>query len=446
MPHTLLAGVVAFFIAWTHGPAPSFVYDGAQYWGGAAALAAGEAPLIPGVLTMRGVFTTLVYLPPAVVTELIGPGAAIWTVLAWNAMLSAVVFSMLIPRIAGLVSPKLTSSPPPLRIWVSTVVGSAMLAGFARFPLVEVWAVSLALAGFYGLIVARRWYWLTLAGLSLTVAGNLRPSMIAPVLLAVAVLSIVRAKPIATAAPAAALAVAPQIIFNVLTWGLWSPVPPHTASLIAVQSAAAPHTLRYDTVPFAGQHPQQWYCDPQYAALLADDRQPRNQFEVIASAFQHLPDSLWFLLRKAAAGLHWSLATPYENPPDQSVNAMAILVITVSTFGVTALILQAIRTRSHRRSLVTTLAMLAFLIGALATLVLSTPETRFAVPIVLLGLVGVVSVAPELKQLRAPSRSELFAAGCALLIAIGLIMASTEALGHDMPPGPLADATACVKD
>ena len=238
--NTLLAGIVAFAIQWVHGTAPAFVWDAAQYWGGASALIAGEGALVPGGLTTRGVFTAFIYLPPAFVTGLIGPESEVWTVLTWNALLGAAVSAVLVPRMAGLFSAEQMLRPPASRIWVSAAGGGLLLSGFARFPLVDVWATSLALAGVYGLVVCRRWWWLSVAGISLTVAVNLRPSMIAPVVLAVAVLLLVRAVPIAIAVPAAVFAIAPQVIFNVRNWGLWSPVPHDTIPLSAVQAGPAP--------------------------------------------------------------------------------------------------------------------------------------------------------------------------------------------------------------
>lgn len=442
VPHTLLASLVAFLIPFIHGPASDFLYDAAQYWGGAAAIVAGEAPLVPGSLTTRGVFTSFVYLPPAMASALIGPQSAVWTVLIWNAALGAALSAVLIPRLAGLFTGKPLS---PARVWVSAILVGFVLSGFTRYPLVDVWSISFALAGIYGILVGRRWWWLCLAGASLTISVNMRPSLIAPLLLCLVVILFVRAKPIAIAAPAAVLAALPQIVFNVRHWGLWSPVPHDTVPLTVVQAAPAPYTLRYDTVIGEDRLPQQWYCDPDYARLLAQDKTPHNQLDVVASAFQHLPDSVWFLARKAAANLHWSMATPYENAPGHTAGPVAVLVILVTALGAAALVLRAVRSRADRNDLISSLAMLAFLIGALGTLVFSTPETRFALPVLMIGTVGLVSTVPPLGGLARPSRGALIATGSALLLSIGLFAAGSEALGHDMPPGPLADPAECAR-
>ncbi|MFB9645802.1 hypothetical protein [Microbacterium terregens] len=436
--------MAAFLIAGIHGTAPEFVYDAAQYWGGAVALVAGESPVLPGSLPTRGVLTTLVYLVPALVTAAIGPSSTVWTVLVWNAAVGAVVAAVLLPRLAGVFSSDPSAPPPALRVWVSALLGGFLISGFAPFPLVDISSVALALAGFYGLVAGRRWWAFCLAGLALTAAVNLRPGMIAPILLAIGVLLIAHPRAVALAVPGVLVGFLPQVMLNVRVWAQWSPVPPETIPLSSVQAGPAPYTLRYDTVAFADQRPQQWYCDPAYAAQLVSDPVSHNQFGVVASAFQHLPDSLWFMTRKAAANLHWSFATPYENSPGEGSLVMALLVIAVSAFGVVALVRAAIRARSDRRRLVTTLAMIGFWSGALGTLIFSTPETRFALPLVLVGLIGVVATVPATARFSAPSRGTVVAVACGLVLTVALFLAGVEALTHALPPGPVIDAADCA--
>ena len=444
LPREVAAGTAAFAIQFIHGPAPAFLWDAAQYWGGASAFVAGERALIPGGLTTRGVFTAVLYLPPAFVSLLIGPESKVWTVLAWNALLCAALCVLLLPRVAGTLTASAFVRPPSSRIWTSAIVGGLILSGFARFPLVDVWATSLAFAGFYGLVAARRWWWLSLAGICLTMAINVRPSMIAPVALAVAVLVMVRAIPIVIALPAATFAILPQAIFNFRNWESWSPVPHDTIPLSAVQAGPATYTLRYDTVAFANQAPQQWYCDPRYAALLSDDPRADNQLDVILSASRHLPASLWFLARKAAINFQWSTETPYGNPPSQAPDAMAFLVVAVAVVGLTALITSVTRRRMEWQGRVIALALLAFWCGGLATVLFSTPETRFALPMVMIGLVGLTSAIPERGSLRMPTRGEVLAACFALLLMVALFLVGIAALRHALPPGPLTDAAACA--
>lgn len=444
--HSVVAGVVAFLIPWHFGFAPEFVYDAAQYWGGAAAIVAGGDPVLAGGLATRGIFTTFVYLPPALVAALIGQGAAVWSVLAWNALLAAVVCVVLVPRLAGLFGADPTAPTSPSRIWTAAVLGPMLLAGFARYPLVDVWATSIALAGVCGLVVARRWWVLLLSGAALLISVNMRPALIAAVAIAVVVLLFARPFAVVRALAGAAIAVLPQVYLNLAAWGSWSIVPRETGPLSAVQAAWAPYAIRYDTVAFAEQAPQQWYCDPGYAALVINDQVPTNQLGVVGSAFEHLPASIWFLFRKAAASLQWSFSTPYGDPPADGVHPMAILVIGVSAGGLVALIACATTVRRDRVRFVPALALLGFWFGALGTLVFATPETRFALPLVLVGLVGLVAIVP--KSLRRPARSTVWVISVviALALAVALLAAGCEALGHALPPGPLQDAAGCARE
>jgi len=442
--HTVVALVVAFLIPLVHGTAQDFVYDAAQYWGGATALVSGHSPVAAGGLTTRGVYTAIVYSPPAIVASLIGPGAAAWAVLVWNAALGSAVSVILLPRIAGLFASDTLSLPPLVRMWTSALLGGVLLSGFARYPLVDMWAAALALAGFYGLAVGRRWWSLSLAGVLLSVAANLRPATIAPIALSVLILLIVRAKPISISLPGAALAISGQLVFNLAVWHLWSLVPRETGPLSAVQAGPATYTLRYDTVPFSGQDPRQWFCDPAYATMLVDDRIASNQLDVIMSAFRHLPDSLWFLFRKAAANLEWGGATPYGDSTNPASNPLAILVITVSAAGVVALVLHAVKNRSRKRSFVVTLAILGFWFGALGTLVFSTPETRFALPLVLVGLVGILAAIPARVRLALPQSRAVVALLCGIALTVTVLVAGAQAVGDRMPPGPLAGAADCA--
>lgn len=441
--HTPLASLVAFAIAFIHGLAPAFVYDAAQYWGGALALFTGGDPVLAGGLATRGVFTAGVYLPPALLTAVLGGGAAEWAVLTWNALMIAMVCAVLVPRFVQAVR-GMEGRPPAAQVWISAVLGSVLLSGFARFPLMDVVSTGLAFAGLYGILVTRRWPLLVLSGLAIAAGANMRPSLLAPIVVAVVVLLFVRAGQVAIAVAGGVLALIPQLALNVLAFGSWSIVPRETAALSAVQAAYAHVALRYDTVAFADQRPQQWYCDPLYASLVVDDGVPRNQFQVVGSALAHLPDSLWFLFRKAAASIHWSLETPYEPPPGSAVDVLTVLVVMTAALGVVILAGSAIRERAERRRLSAILALLGFWFGALAVLVFATPETRFAVPIVLVGLIGVVSVIPaRISEITVTPGSALIAA-CGLLLAAALFLGGAEALSHSLPAGPLTDARACA--
>ena len=439
-PHTLVAGLVVFALQCVHGSAQAFLYDAVQYWGAPMALLTGGGVSDVGVLQIRGVLSVFVYLAPALVTTILGPASAVWTVLAWNALLASVICVVLVPRVAALVSPGRTVA----RIWLSAVIGGAMLSGFARYPHLDVWSAAFALTGVYCLAAGRRWWTIALGGAALAVAANLRPSYIAPLAIAAVVLLVARPRQVVWALPGIVAGVLPQVIFNLVKFGSWNAGPVATPFLLQVQAQQAAFTIRYDTVAFVDRHPQQWFCDPAYAALLVDDAPPTSPSGVMGSALAHLPDSLWFLSQKAATALHWSLATPYEYSPSSGTSVMTLLVVAVSAVGLVALVWRLITVWSERPQRVAALALLGFWFGALATLVLSTPETRFALPLALVGLIGLLTVLPLRLEGARARRSSAIALGVAVILVAALFVAGKAGLSHPQPPGALTDAAMCA--
>ncbi|HOA86143.1 MAG TPA: hypothetical protein PKH61_01915 [Microbacteriaceae bacterium] len=438
---TLAAGIVVFALQWMHGPADAFVYDAAQYWEGALALLNGGDVTGAGVLEMRGALSPLVYLLPALVTTALGPWAAAWSVLAWNALLAVVLLVVLIPRIAEQITPGRRTA----RVWVSALLGGIVLSGFARFPLLDVWSVTIALAGLYALLVGRRWFTLAAGGLALAVAVNLRPSYLVPVMIAAIVLLIARPRHVVWAAPGAAFGASAQALFNITVFGQLSFSPVATPLLLRVQAAQATYGVRYDTVVSGEQHPQQWYCDPAYAGLLLDDHVPTGPLDVVMSAVSHLPQSLWFLSEKASSSLFWTFGTPYEPAPGAGLGAMTIAVVAVAAFGVVALIWRLIINWSIRATRLHALALLGFWFGALGTLVFATPETRFALPLVLVGLIGLLVAPPAAAWGDGSRRSAIVALAAAVALSGCLLLIGESGLDHPVPPGPLADADSCAE-
>lgn len=439
-PHVLAASLVVVLLQLSRGPAEGFIYDSVQYWGAPVALLTGGNVSDIGVLQIRGVLTPLVYLAPALATLILGPGSAGWTVLAWNSLLAVVVCIAILPGLAARIVP----GRRVLRVWVSALLGGAVLSGFARYPHMDIWALGFALAGLYILAAAGSRWWLTLlGGFALSIGANLRPAYAAPVLLALAVVAIVRPKVAAWAGAGAVLGMLPQVIFNAVAMGQLTLSPVATPFLLGVQSAQAPFTIRYDTIAFTDRHPQQWYCDPVYAQGLVDDASPTSPLGVLGSALSHLPDSIWFLSQKAAASLRWSFATPYENAPGSGADPMWLLAAGVASVGLVMLVWATTKAWHDRTRRAVAVSLLAFWVGSVGTLVLSTPETRFALPLVFIGLVGLVAAAPLITR-RTVTRGALVSATTAVLLTAAIVLIGREGTSHPLPPGPLTDARQCA--
>lgn len=439
--NSAVAALLVVALSWVHGPAVAFQYDAAQYWNGPMALLNSDSAVEAGALSIRGVLTVFVYLPPVVLSSVLGPVSAAWTVLAWNSLLAVAVCIFLLPRMAAMVAP----GHALVRIWLSAALGGVLLSGFARYPLLDVWAVAIALAGLYALARGRRWWTALLAGAAFAVSTNLRPAYLIPVAIAAAVLLIARPRHVIWAAPGVVLGLIPQFMLNLVVYGSAGVVPIATPQLVSVQATSASWAVRYDTVLSSTRFPQQWWCDPGYAAQVAGDAAPTDQVGVVTSLLHHLPDSLWFLVEKAAGSLQWSFSTPYERGA-AGTSPMSLLVVGVTVLGAVAMVVLAIRAGRERGRLVPTLAVLGFWLGSLATLVLSTPETRFAIPLALIGLVGTLAAVPsrrlDIRVARPLALGMILTV--TLVLAAGLFVAGKIALSHPASAGQLTRASDCL--
>jgi len=439
--HSSAAAVLAASLSWAHGLALGFVYDAAQYWNAPTALLSGGDVVNSGALSMRGVLTVFVYLPPAILTSILGPGSAAWTVLAWNSLLAAAVCVLLLPRLAASVVPGNSMA----RLWVSAGVGGILLSGFSQYPLLDTWAVGAALLGLCLLLRGDRWWTAVAGGVAFAVAINLRPSYVLPLLIAAGLLLLARPRRIGLAVPGAIATLVPQVVFNLTNFNSIGVVPYATSYLATVQAAQATYAVRYDTILFASRNPQQWYCDPTFADRLVGESPPADQLGVVTSLIGHLPDSLWFLFEKAAANLQWTFATPYGLDPGSPLSLMTLLVIAVTSTGFVSLVIHTVVARRDRLRLASGVSLLAFWLGSLATLVLSTPESRFALPLVLVGLIGVLcSIPRQLRSVRI-GRALLIGIAASIALAVALLLAGRIALSHPAPAGPLKSVVACAR-
>lgn len=437
--HVLAAGALVFLLQFIHGPASTFVYDAAQYWAGSLQLIAGGDVSTAGVLNIRGALTPLVYVPPATVAGLLGEGSWVWVVLIWNALLAAVLCTLVLARLAELIVP----GQLPSHVWTCALLGGLLLSFFARFALLDVWALAAAAVSLLLISGRRKWWLYVLGGLFAAVAADLRPSYLLPLILGIGVVLLGRVRAIALVAVGALIGALPQSIYNLAHGGSWVPVPTATSGLIGVQSAQAVYSVRYDTVLDPARNPQQWYCDPALASLVTSEPTPTSPLTVAGSLFSHIPDSLWLGLKKIGASLQWSWGTPYESSPGDGTSAIAVVVVLAAALGAVGLLRSAlIKTPTGGR--LTAAALLAFWLGAAATLVLSTPETRFALPLVAVAVVGVAALVATATTHRRWWTAMLWLLAALVLCAL-MLWAGARGLAHPLPPGPLTAPAECVR-
>jgi hypothetical protein len=430
-----IVATVGFALALLRGTASRFFFDAQMYWLGADAAISGNDFYTAGGLGIRGALSAFVYIPAALVTQLVGEDFEAASVLVQNSLLIALVGAVLIPAIASY-----HVRLRPVHIWVSMLGTFVMLGGFAPYPLMDVWATASVLAGIF-LLARRQWWSVLLGGIALGVAVNLRPAHLVPVALLLVVWAVYRWRSALFALVGAAAAFLPQVIVNKDFVGDPSPFPVQTFLITDIQSQYASFTVRYDTVPYGGTDPRLFFCSPDYAEAVVGNI-PGSSGELAGSYAGHLGSALVFMAQKVAAALHWSFSTPYSEPPG-AFSALTPIVVIVSAVGILALVRAAIRSRRARWSPVLPM-LFALWLGCLSTLAVSAPEARFALPVVLVGLVGILVVLPTRRLDLAGIRDRAvwpWVLG-AVCLSVALVLVGLSGLSHPAPPGDV-DAAIC---
>lgn len=428
------AATISFLLALVHGPTDKFVYDAAGYWAGANALVTGENFFWAGGLELRGAMTVLVYLPASLASLQFNGGHFI-AVLVQNALLIAMLGTFVVPRIVGcLVRTSLKHT------WVSAILCSLLLSGFAPYPLVDLWALTLVLLGIILALEGKSPWLLVLSGCAFAAAINLRPAYLVPVFLAGIAWMIFYCRRAHWPALGIFLGLIPQIITNGVFTGLWKPWPLSTSDISRIQAQYAPFTVRYDTVAYVPTPaPQQFSCSPVMAASLGDSK-PEGTKDILGFFAETFPESVVFMAQKVAASLSWSLATPYSGLPSSHLNILAVLVVLVSVTGLLTMVQYSAVCQPKLAA--APLMLLAVWLGSVATIAGSTPEARFALPIVMIGVIGSVSLVAKLPdQLRFTTVTALWVGGAAVIVVMLLWLGNTG-LSHPAPAGNVT-AAAC---
>jgi hypothetical protein len=362
-------------------PATAFSYDAGHYWGGATALLDGGSVFDRGLLTVRGVLTSFLYLPAATVARVAGPSAAGSAVLVQNAVLVAVIGAVLLPRVVGI-----WRTTTPAVVWVCAVASALLLRGLAPFPLTDLWAAALLLAAVVGLDGSGRVRFLV-AGCLAGVAFNVRPAVLIPLgLVGVAVLVARRWSGLWFAA-GGVLALLPQFALNRWRGTTWFPWPEATAALTQVQAKTAAFVVRYDTVT-SGQvaDARLFFCSPRMAHALHGVA-PGSTRELALAYLSHPIEASIVSVQKVGAALHWPLSTPYFSPAPGADGLVALLVTAVAVVGAAGILRATFRHGWLALSLPQAGLLLAWA-GSLLTLTTSATETRFALPLILVGIAG----------------------------------------------------------
>ena len=194
-----------------------------------------------------------------------------------------------------------------------------------------------------------------------------------------------------------------------------------------VQLTYSAWVVRYDTVP-SSLAPQQFFCEPDMAAL---QQGPINSpKDLVGHLVTHLPQSVDLVLQKLTSWLMWTWSTPYHNTYDPVISQLGVLVAVLVVLGGYGWV-QAARRGDLPKTVVVTVAAVA--IGVLGGAVAATPETRFALPLVVLGIVGVALV-----QFERMGRRQI---GAVVGLVIIVVLLGRHGLEHPAPPGGVLPET-----
>lgn len=432
---SLAAGLLAVTIVCSRGPAVHFVWDAMVYWMSSLALISGGDTFAVGGLALRGATTPVIYAPAAIVTSLLGDGAAALAVLVQNALLIAVIGVLIVPGLA-----RLFITVRPMHVYGSAVTTAVLLRGFGPYPLVDLWAIALVLVAVLVIGKDPRWHSFVVGGALLTIALNVRPAYLVPAVLILLSWGVFHRQRALWALPGAVIALAPQIVVNFLTTQSLAPWPVNAFIVTDVQAKYAPFVVRYDTLGYVpNSEVSLFYCSPGMAGRFVDGT-PGSSVELAGAFLQHLPASLKFVAEKVSASLVWTSTTPYSLAPSAELSALAAGVIGVCAVGLLGLIWFWLRRSesSRTRTALTAVPLFALWFGSVATLAFSTPEARFALPLVLVGLVGCLVVAAAHSRHSVASRAAIGWGIAGVLLTLAVILMGLMGLSH---PADLGDVS-----
>ena len=423
-----LAGLMMVLATIFESPKP-FRFDAGAYWSSAVDLSSGIDPFGQEGFQLRGAWTAILYLPAAVVTRVFGASNAGFAVIVENSLMIAFIGVVLVPSLVSVWRPV-----TPITIYASAAVTWLLLGRFAPYPLTDVGAAALLLAAVVLLAHGTRRS-LGAAGLLAGVGFNIRPAyLLTTVTIAVAVLCYQRRRTGIWFAGGSALALLPQVLTNLSHGDGWRPWPAGTGSLTMLQSAYASFVVRYDTLAYVPTNkPQLFFCDPRIARAVGDDA-PRGPGELAAFYAHHPAGAVLLVVEKIGASLHWPESVPYYARAGLGDALFAFLVTAVTVAGAISLARQGWRDRPPTLPQV---GVAAVWVGSLLTIATTAPETRFAVPLVIFGVVGCVAGLGRSGTPGVPRWSSLVAG----TVAVAAVFAAGQlGLHHPAPQGHVTPA------
>ena len=362
-----------------------FLYDAYNYFHAAESVVIGFNNL-ESYLSFRGMTTAFAYVPAVMLAEVFDARYASHAVLFQNSVVFAWVAAFLFPRLVAIWKPVTAR----MRL-VGAVLVWLVLVGFAPYPLVDVYP-AVAVISAVVLLHAKGYIPVAAAGLLAGLAVNARPAYLVCLVGLLIVALVWRRMAGIFFALGILLGLLPQLIVNLTYFRFWALWPIDSASLIELQSGYASYVVRYDTLLGQAQ-PRQFYCSPDMATSIGSTL-PATTGDLARTFLSELPTSAFFSLEKLGASLHWFLDIPYGRYSGGWDFLFALMITSITVAGIAALAYRAtLRVGNETRipsGVIAGLGVVA--LSTMITIVGSASESRFALPLVLLGVAGCMTI------------------------------------------------------
>lgn len=426
--NSVLAALVLFLVLMLNNTARGFVYDASHYWSGAYAFLLGSDPLDAGWLQVRGIYSSIIYLPAVLSTNVLGQQYAGYFVLVQNSMLIATLGAFILPSYL-----RKFQIRSKVSVWISAFITGICLFGFAPYPLMDLWATALFLISILFLISTVKFSTL-ISGLLFAVAVNIRPAYLVPTVAVLAVWAIWNSRKILFVFIGLFIALLPQTVFNLVNGLGYLPWPKDSFSIAATQSTFASFIVRYDTVPFdANRGAAQFYCSPMMSELLHGDA-PTTTVGVLNTFFHNLPEAAIFIIQKWSAMFFWSSETPYLAPSMHRLNVLGIFVVAIVALGFVGHFVYFRKTFPGIQNKLQILISVAVL-SIMGTIALSTPEARFSLPLICFAILGCILFGSIFFNAEITPPQVFKLAGATVSLGLVIAIAGFTGLKYPAPPG-----------
>lgn len=396
--------------------APGQLWDAATYLDGSLALVAGGDVYASGGLSTRGVLTPLIYSPAAIMNQIFANGQLsellFVGVLVEGALFTSLISFFLLPRLRSTLF-----GANPASAFLVSMLSYFAIRGFAPYSLMDLCAVSTLLAGI-SLLNKRGNGRFMASGLLLGVCINLRPSYLL-IVIAIILASLVCGKLSGFFALVGLfLSQVPQLVLNFKIGRKISFLPIDILDSVNFTAfSISGFVLRIDSIVYSPRPKGRLHCDSTMVGFVLN-KMPSNYGDLFALYVSHPLDSGWFLLQKFGATLIWPVSVPYFEARPVANALFGSMTLIVTVIGISRLVLG--RNVIGSNNLIKP-SVWFVVFGTILNFASNATEPRYALPLVLMGVIGFSELLSELTTLvglRSRLKSNLTA-----VISVTLILA-----------------------